>query len=128
MTEHRRATRTRAVLRASIIFNNRNSSIDCMIRNLSNTGAKITIDDTIAIPQQFELMILQKGQSFNAKVVWRHLGEAGVEFMNEIVNKNAVPIGHDLSDRLRDLERENAALKKKLADVSGQLARSLECA
>lgn len=128
MSELRKGARARTVLRATIIFNNRNSSIDCTVRNFSDTGAKIIIDETIAVPQQFELHVPQKGRSFAAKVVWRRGNEIGLEFENELINKNALPVGHDLADRLRELERENAALKKKCADLQNQLNRYMECA
>ncbi len=128
MDEHRKTGRSRTVLRATIIFNNRNSSLDCMIRNFSDVGAKILIDDTIAIPQQFELQVPQKGRSFASKVIWRSNGEIGIEFANELVGGQQVPVGHDLADQLRELKRENAALKKKCAELENQIKRHMEIA
>ena len=128
MADLRRANRARTVLRATIIFNNRNSSIDCVVRNIADLGAKIIVDETIAIPQQFELKVPQKGRSFTAKVIWRTGNEIGVVFENELVNNNALPVGHDLAERLRELERENAALKKKCTDLQSQLNRYMESA
>ncbi len=57
MAEQRKVIRARTVFRASIIFNNRNSSIDCLVRNFSESGAKIIVDELITFPQQFELHI-----------------------------------------------------------------------
>jgi len=51
MAEQRKMIRARTVFRASIIFNNRNSSIDCLVRNFSESGAKIIVDELITFPQ-----------------------------------------------------------------------------
>lgn len=128
MDEQRKSGRTRTVLRATIIFNNRNSSIDCVVRNFSDVGAKIVIDESIGIPQQFELSVPQKGRSYLAKVVWRTRGETGIEFANELVGDQLIPVGHDLASQLRELKRENAALKKKCADLQNQINRYMEVA
>ena len=129
--------RARTVFRASIIFNNRNSSIDCLVRNFSESGAKIIVDQLITFPQQFELHISQKGRTYTAQVIWRIGKEVGVGFVNEMVNQTAIPIGagtgHGLpvgtgiADKMRVLERENAKLKKLVADLQQQMARYQDC-
>lgn len=124
--EQRTAVRSRTVLRGSIIYNNRNSTIECLVRNFGDTGAKIIIDETMSFPQNFELYIAQKGLTYMAKVVWRHGNETGVKFINEVVNNNLVEVGDNMAVHLRDLERENAALKKKVADLQNQLNRYFE--
>ncbi|MGE3245840.1 MAG: PilZ domain-containing protein [Beijerinckiaceae bacterium] len=128
MSEKRKELRSRTVLRASIIFNHRNSTLDCLVRNFADHGAKIILDPSIAIPQQFELNVPQKGRSFTAKVIWRHGEEIGVEFANEVVNSRVLPVGEDLAAQLRELERENAKLKKKCAELQAQVNRNMECA
>ena len=131
MTEQRKVLRARMVFRASIIFNNHNSSIDCLVRNFSEAGAKIIVDEYMTFPQQFELHIPQKGRSFTALVIWRSGKEVGVEFVNEMVNKTAIPTGAnagagDLAGQLRELERENAKLKKLVAELQNQVVRNRE--
>lgn len=124
--EQRRAVRSRTVLRGSIIYNNRNSTIECLVRNFGETGAKIIVDEAMSFPQNFELYIAQKGITYLAKVVWRNGNETGVQFVNEVVNNNLIDVGGDMSVHLRDLERENAVLKKKVADLQNQLTRYFE--
>lgn len=128
VSEQRGAVRSRTVLRGMIIYNNRNSTIECLVRNFGETGAKIIIDEAMSFPQNFELAIAQKGLSYMAKVVWRNGNETGVEFVNEVVNQNLVQVGNDMAGHLRELERENAALKKKVADLQNQLTRYFESA
>ena len=127
MSEQRKVTRSRTVFRGSIIFNNGNSSVNCLVRNFSETGAKIIVGELIAFPQQFELHIPQKGRTYLALIKWRNGEETGVEFVNELVNDRAIPIGAgDLADQLRALEKENAKLKRLVADLQLQVARSQE--
>lgn len=127
MAEQRKANRSRTVFRGSIIFNNQNSSIDCMVRNFAETGAKLIVGDVIAIPQQFQLHIPQKGRNYTAHVIWRRGDETGVEFKNEIVNKSVIPAGSgDLGDQMRALEQENAKLKRLVADLQMQISRNQE--
>ncbi len=137
MAEQRKVIRARTVFRASIIFNNRNSSIDCLVRNFSESGAKIIVDELITFPQQFELHIPQKGRTFTALVIWRIGKEVGVGFVNEMVNQTAIPtgpgaghglpVGAGIADKMRELERENAKLKKLVADLQQQMARYQDC-
>lgn len=123
MAELRRSTRQRALLGARIIFNQGASTIDCHIRNISAEGAKILVSDQCAIPQVFEFHVPQKDQSFRARVIWRHDNEAGVEFLN-------MPTAHSDSPepaaRVKDLERENAMLKKQIAQLKLQIERHME--
>jgi len=123
MVENRKVERKRTVLRGTIIFNNRNSTVDCLVRNFATIGAKLAVDDLIGLPEMFELHIPQKGRSFMARIVWRAGNEVGVEFRDEAANKSSGQAGDGSADRLRELERENAVLRKQVADLQQQLER-----
>ena len=127
MTEQRKVTRARTVYRGSIIFNSQNSTIDCLVRNFSEVGAKIIVGETLSFPQKFELNVPQKGRSYNAMVIWRAGEEVGIAFQSEIVNKTAIPLeSGDLGEQLRELEKENAKLKLLVADLKVQVERNRE--
>jgi hypothetical protein len=80
MDERRKEPRPRALKTAKIIFNNRFSTIDCTVRNLSGHGAKLIVGTQVGIPETFDLTFPADGSSRPCKVVWRKEGELGVEF------------------------------------------------
>ena len=43
MSEARKLDRARSILGAHIIFNNHNSTVDCQIRNISKSGARLAM-------------------------------------------------------------------------------------
>jgi hypothetical protein len=115
MPEARRSERVRAFLGAKIIYNNRMSIIDCVIRNISTSGAKLALAGSLPIPGEFELQIPQRGCSYRARFVWRNTENAGVEFIAADVQKST-------EVRLREIEIENAQLKERVLGLSQKLA------
>lgn len=111
------------MLGAQIVFNNRNNTIDCNIRNISTTGAKLMVGETLSLPQTFELNVPAKGLSYRATIVWRRAGEVGVEFAKE-PSRGALTL--DDAERVRELESENALLRKRIVDLKSQLERFMQ--
>ncbi len=123
MVEPRITNRARTILGAKIIFNNRSSTVDCVIRNISDTGAKISLDDQMSIPQRFEFSVPQKGMTYDAKAVWRQDNEVGIEFIKEPASQIANGSQDNLQQRVIELEAENKSLRKRLADFKAQIER-----
>lgn len=123
MTEGRKSNRKRAMLAGKIIFNDRNSSIECRIRNISEDGAKIEVGETLIFPARFEFLVPQQGRTYQARVAWRQEDEAGLEFSGEMIAGREVRSDADLAGRLRELEGENALLRKRVVDLKNQLDR-----
>ena len=116
MTERRKATRTRSLLGAVIAFNSRASTMDCQVRNISASGAKVTFTNTAVVPDQFDLTIGRKDRSFRARMVWRNPNEAGVVFTSEYEQDVAVPLAW--AQRLRECEAEKLSLRRRIAQLS----------
>lgn len=75
-----RATQRRRMLKGgTIVLNEGNSTIDCTVRNLSETGARLKVASIIGIPDNFRLIISGE-QSFSCAVVWKREAELGVRF------------------------------------------------
>src|SRR4051812_41856342 len=74
------APRMRTLIAAKISFNNGQSTLDCLIRNLSDTGAKLIVSAAIALPDSFDLLIAQKSVTRRVRIVWRRGEEMGVRF------------------------------------------------
>ena len=71
MREPRSETRRRCFLGARIAFNNRNSTLDCLIRDISVRGARLEVAKPDELPDAFDLEIPREGRRFRAEVVWR---------------------------------------------------------
>jgi 6-phosphogluconate dehydrogenase, C-terminal domain len=52
-----------------IIFNDRTSIIYCVIKNISSTGSKLVLADTLGVPNEIELYIPKKDCSYHARLV-----------------------------------------------------------
>ena len=77
----RRTQARRRVLKGAIIrFNNGYGAFECVVRNLSESGAKLTFGETSAVPAAFQLKIGGDGQSREARVRWRSPDSVGVSF------------------------------------------------
>jgi hypothetical protein len=109
MEERRTDGRLPSYLGGKVIYNNRLSTIDCVVRNISDDGVRLSFGALVAVPDEFELHIPQKGLRFQAHVSWRKGKEIGAA----VVKAEEAP---DLA-RLRKLERENAELKRRRADL-----------
>jgi hypothetical protein len=57
-----------------------NFEADCVIRDLSATGAKIQVRSSIELPPEFNLLLLEANTSRHVLLKWRAGDSAGVEF------------------------------------------------
>jgi hypothetical protein len=121
--ERRTLLRQRSFLQGRLYFNNRRSSLDCLVRDISSHGAKLKVSDSIAIPEFVELHIPNKDETYRAKVQWRTGFEIGVTFENEHEAPSIVPSAApaDLPERVRRLEAEVASLHRKVNELQKEL-------
>jgi hypothetical protein len=80
MAERRRSVRKKSFLRGCVYFNKRRSAIDCLIRDISDQGARIIFSGTTNFPDVVELYIPHKEQTVRAHVQWRRGDEVGLAF------------------------------------------------
>jgi hypothetical protein len=78
--EQRSSKRQRTLLEGRIVFNNRFSLIECRVRDLSDTGARIMFEHPVTIPPEFELEIPSRELSAWARVMWSNGREHGIRF------------------------------------------------
>lgn len=79
MQERRTALRRRTLKGARIVVNNGYSTFDCIVRNLSETGALLKLASTLGIPDNFDL-VFDDGRRFACTVMRRSSEELGVAF------------------------------------------------
>lgn len=78
----RRRERRRPVVKVARIVIDQQPVASCTVHNMSAHGSKLALDTVIGVPDQFVLDIFGEPPR-EAKVIWRHIGEVGVE-LNEI--------------------------------------------
>lgn len=77
----RNAPRSRVLKRGVVAFNGRHSTLECTIRDISETGCLISSDAHRMIPDTFELLIELDGLWFPSEVVWRRSPRIGIRFV-----------------------------------------------
>lgn len=81
MTDDQRAAPRRRTLKGGkIVINNGFSTIQCTVRNLSATGARLQVTSILGIPDTFQLA-MDDGQKFDCTIAWRKETELGVKFV-----------------------------------------------
>jgi len=78
MDEHRSSPRHRVLKAGTIEFSG--SKIDCVIRNISATGAAIEVKSPIWFPNSFVLAVASDGTERRCHIVWREEKRIGVAF------------------------------------------------
>ncbi|MEA2903877.1 MAG: hypothetical protein QOG83_1600 [Alphaproteobacteria bacterium] len=123
MTERRSSTRKKSFLQGRIYFNQRRSSVDCLVRDISELGAKLKFSEAIAVPEAVELYIPNKEETYRARVQWRVGDEVGVAFGEDEASPALAPdkTPADLVGRVRRLETEMSALQRKVNELLAAL-------
>jgi PilZ domain len=73
--------RSRVLESAKIVSANNWSVMDCTLRDLSATGAKLLCGDPLSVASEFKLLLPKENTIQNARVVWRKDGMLGIEFI-----------------------------------------------
>lgn len=68
------------MIEAQIVFDQGRQRITCIIRNLSDGGAKLEVPKVIGVPATFDL-IAPGHRPHPCRVAWRSLKELGVQFL-----------------------------------------------
>jgi PilZ domain len=79
-TQRRVSTRRRTLLTGKLVFNDMASVLDCVVRDLSENGARIKLAALVQLPPAFDLR-LHDGRYYRCKVRRRTGLELGVEFL-----------------------------------------------
>jgi hypothetical protein len=123
MKERRRLSRQKAFLQGRIFFNNRRNSVDCLIRDISDQGAKLRFSSTIATPDVVELHVPSREESYRARIEWRAGEEVGVSFEGAdappLAPGSAAPA--DWTARIHKLEHDMAVLQRKFNELQAAM-------
>ncbi|MBA3324380.1 MAG: PilZ domain-containing protein [Rhodobacteraceae bacterium] len=81
--ERRKIERKCVLRRARIVFRKGHSVIDCVLLDLSASGARLRASGLIALPERFELRI-ENGPSHAVEVAFRDFETTGVRFLDAV--------------------------------------------
>ena len=82
-SESRRNRRQRTLKDGKIIINENQSIINCIVRDVSSTGAKLKLSATTELPPQFKLILVSDNLIVPVVCVWRKGDFVGVHFLAE---------------------------------------------
>jgi hypothetical protein len=82
MEDRRRSSRHKTLKGARIVFNNGSSSLSCIVRDLSDGGAKLELESSLGVPASFSVYLNLGGDPIECAVTWRHEKAIGVRFVN----------------------------------------------
>jgi hypothetical protein len=119
VTEKRKFPRQRSFLRGFVRLGDQNYSMGCIVRDVSETGAKLRFKSATSYTGRVELHIPEKQMVIRANVVWTDNCEVGIAFDAPVMITGPDPTGAastsaELTDRVARLEAENMALKQML--------------
>jgi len=128
MAERRQASRQKSFLRGLVYLGNSPSAVSCLVRDMSDSGARLTFSAPIAATEMLELHIPVKGQTLRGKVKWREADEIGISFISD-AGVETPPAGDDeLAVRVARLEGEIVALKQMIKRLQKATARITDAA
>jgi hypothetical protein len=78
MDDNRVTQRQTGIKAGTISFDG--SGLDCLVRNMSVSGANLEVESQIGIPSSFELVINAEHSNHHCHVVWRKARRIGVAF------------------------------------------------
>ena len=79
--ERRHELRARTLKSARILLNHHQSVINCVVRNLSSTGACLKVETTLGIPDRFDVMFDVDKSIRLCRLAWHKETQIGVEFL-----------------------------------------------
>lgn len=127
MIERRTVPRQKTFLKGIILFNNRKSSADCVIRDLTDHGARLHFSASIITPDAVELQIPNKDQILQAHVRWRKGDEAGISFNHQKSREAATPSSAasdvDVHQRVEQLEAEVAKMHRQIVELRNEMRK-----
>ena len=79
--EKRAEHRHRVLKGGTVHFNKGYSSLECVIRDLSASGARIQMGETFGVPSRFTLSISGESTRIEASVRWRNARYIGLNLL-----------------------------------------------
>jgi hypothetical protein len=115
MRERRHEFRRRVYYGGRLAFNDRKSTLDCIVRNFSQAGARIEVDEAVILPDQLDLAIERHSVAFLTRIIWRRQHAVGLAFRHHRHLNATMTL--DWALRIRASERANKALRAQVEQL-----------
>ena len=116
MLNRRQSQRDKVLYGGVAEINERGSTMDCVVRNISEGGACVEFDQAAKLPEEMNLTIPRKGRSFLAKMIWRQANRVGLAFRTIMTDEP----GSDFDERLRRSEIKKRELQRRIKELIGE--------
>ena len=124
MDEKRTSQRSRSFLKGRVVFNGGQTSLECLIRDLSSAGARLELSASVTLPDRFELYLPHRDTTSKVHVQWRRGSQIGVAF-DHVEAAPVMPAApHDVATRVQQLEAEVGLLRLLLTQMRAELEES----
>ena len=114
--EQRAHQRTKTLYKGKVVAEGRFSLIDCTVRDLSESGARIEFGATYFPAPEFELEIPSKQMRFWARLVWSSGLRHGVTFFEPAAKRDMAPLSDDKAFKVQTIIEE---ARQRIADAAG---------
>jgi 2-succinyl-5-enolpyruvyl-6-hydroxy-3-cyclohexene-1-carboxylate synthase len=81
--EQRRVAKRMRVLKSAKLILDDMRAIDCAVRDISATGAKVLIGSSNNLPDKFKLFMVSDSTIRDVEIAWKRHDMIGVNFTNE---------------------------------------------
>jgi hypothetical protein len=116
MLDRRQGGRDKVIFGGTAAIKETGSTVDCVVRNISDRGACVEFDSAAKLPDEISLSIPRKGRSFLARMIWRQANKVGLAFRIMATGEPA----SDLDERLARSERKKRQLQRRINELLGE--------
>jgi PilZ domain-containing protein len=113
MQDRRQIVRDKVIYGGVAETGKHGTTMDCVVRNLTDQGACIEIDRGTRLPEQVNLAVARKGRSYLAEVIWRQANMVGLAFRTMFTESPE----SDLDVRLRRSEKKKRELQQRIKQL-----------
>jgi hypothetical protein len=121
MDDKRSTPRLRSFLKGRVLFNGGQNSLDCLIRDISPTGARLELSASVTLPDRFDLYLPHREETCKVHSQWRRGTQLGVAFEHVESPPAAPPQPQDVAARVLQLEAEVGLMRLLLAQMKSEL-------
>ncbi len=82
--EKRGAMRQRVLLSGKVVYSEADLTMDCTIRDLSATGARVRLLSPVILPSKIWLIELRSGTAFQCELARRNVPDFGLRFLRTV--------------------------------------------
>ncbi|MCA0407565.1 MAG: PilZ domain-containing protein [Proteobacteria bacterium] len=125
--ERRQNQRRRTLMGAKIRCAVFTGATPCVVRNVSDTGACLSVEDALWVPGHFQIEVPHLRLRSDARVVWRRGNGVGIAFektkpafLGQSFSPQREPAANPM-DRILYLEQERAKLALRVKQLTDEL-------